>query len=383
MREIGVSKSLKVIMISSHYPDTRLEKEAEVLVKSGYAVTLVVWDRGRIYSHAEAKRYRVKRMRLSVPLSSIKVAFYLPIWWLFVIFQLFAEKWDAVHAADFDTFVPALIIAKIKRKRIIYDIFDFYADMIGFPILPKMSRKFIAKIDRFLMKFANIIIIPDESRREQIGKSITKHAVIIVNSPNEDILDETVVEKEKNKKFAIFFGGGVTKSRYIDKVCLAVKDLYDVELIIMGPCPQDYDKKLQEISRNIKNVKLFLKWAPYKEIIRQTINADLLFALYDSNNPNQKYSSPNKLFEAMMCGKPILVSDGTSMTDIVREHNCGIVVDHRDVTEIRDAIIKLKDNPQLCKQLGENGRKAYEEEYNWAIMEKRLINTYKKIERET
>ena len=369
-----------VVMIRSHYPDTRLEKEAEVLVKSGYAVTMVMWDRGRFYSHLEAKGCGVKRMRLSVPQSSIKVALYLPIWWFFVIFQLLVEKWDVVHAADFDTFVPALIATKIKRKPIIYDIFDFYADMIRFPILPKISRKIIAKIDRFFMKFVNIIIIPDESRREQIGKKLTKHAVVIVNSPNEDILNGTAIEKGwKNKKFTIFFGGGVSESRCIDKVCLAVKDLSDVELIIMGPCSRDYDKKLREISKNIKNVKLFLKWVPYKEIIRQTINADSLFALYDSNNPNQKYSSPNKLFEAMMCGKPIIVSDGTSMADIVRNEKCGLVVTYGDVEAIKEAILKIKNDPNQRKIFGENGRKAYEVEYSWKLMERKLLDLYNEL----
>jgi glycosyltransferase involved in cell wall biosynthesis len=369
----------RVVMIRSHYPDSRLEKEAEVLVKNGYAVTLLVWDRGRLHSHVETKGYGVKRMRLSVSPASIKVPFYLPIWWLFVIFQLSIEKWDIVHAADFDTLFPALIVGKIKRKPIIYDIFDFYADMIAFPILPRMSRKIIAKIDRFFMDFVNIIILPDGSRIEQIGKNSNKGIVIIVNSPNEDILNEVVIEEKREKKFTIFFGGGIDEDRSIDKVSLAVKDLYDVELIIMGPCTRDYERKLRETCKNIKIVKLFLKWIPYKEIIRQTVDVDLLFALYDPIIFNNKYASPNKLFEAMMCGKPIIVSDGTSMADIVREHNCGIVVDPRDVTEIRDAIIKLKDNPQLCKELGKNGRRAYEEKYNWSIMEKRLLNLYREL----
>ena len=81
-------------------------------------------------------RYVVEKMKLSVQFGDVKVALYLPIWWLFVISQLVIKKWDIVHAADFDTFAPALIIAKIRRKPIVYDIFDFYADMIKFPVSP-------------------------------------------------------------------------------------------------------------------------------------------------------------------------------------------------------------------------------------------------------
>jgi len=128
----------RIIMLRSHYPDARLEKEAKTLVKSGYDVTLLVWDRGRISEIPRSCPYQVKRFKLAVSPDSLKVCFYLPLWWFYVIFQLLIEKWDIIHAADLDTFAPALIVAKATKKPIIYDIFDFYADMIVFPIFPKV-----------------------------------------------------------------------------------------------------------------------------------------------------------------------------------------------------------------------------------------------------
>jgi glycosyltransferase involved in cell wall biosynthesis len=75
----------------------------------------------------------------------------------------------------------------------------------------------------------------------------------------------------------------------------------------------------------------------------------------------------------MMCGRPILVNKGTSTAKKVLEENCGLVVDANNIEEIREAIIKLRDNPELCRELGANGRRAYEERYSWEIMEQRLI----------
>ncbi len=80
-----------------------------------------------------------------------------------------------------------------------------------------------------------------------------------------------------------------------------------------------------------------------------------------------------------MCGKPILVNQGTSTAQKVREENCGIVVDAHNVAEVRTAIEKLRDNPDLCRQFGLNARKAYVEKYNWAIMEKRLLKLYQEL----
>jgi len=118
----------------------------------------------------------------------------------------------------------------------------------------------------------------------------------------------------------------------------------------------------------------------YDIVIEKTLQADLLFALYDPRVPNNRYASPNKLFEAMMCGKPILVSDGTAMADIVKEEECGLVVPYGDVDAIKHAILTLKNDPVLCRRLGENGRRAYETKYNWKIMEERLLEIYRRLD---
>ena len=81
----------------------------------------------------------------------------------------------------------------------------------------------------------------------------------------------------------------------------------------------------------------------------------------------------NKLFEAMMCGKPVIRNVAQ---EIIKEVNCGIVVDYDNGEQIREAIVTLRDNPELCKRLGDNGRKAFLEKYNWSIMEQRLYRVY-------
>ena len=81
----------------------------------------------------------------------------------------------------------------------------------------------------------------------------------------------------------------------------------------------------------------------------------------------------------MICGKPLIVNKDSSTARIVKEVNCGIVIDGENIEEIRNAIIKLKNNPELCNTLGNNGRIAYENKYSWEIMSKNLLNLYEKI----
>lgn len=372
----------RIVMIRSHYPDTRLEKEANVLVENSLEVTLVVWDRGRIKGLEGPKRYSVKKFNRFVQPNSIKVLWYLPIWWCFIACYLIRMKWDLVHAADFDTFLPAVIIAKIRRKPIIYDIYDFYSDMIVFPIMPNFFRLLFGIIDKTLIRFADAIILPDESRREQIGKSLTERAIIIANTPSQEALDKIRVNNKDNKdndEFTIFYGGCIDKDREIDHLCYAIEDISDTKLIIMGPCPQNYSQQLHKLCKDRHKYELCLSWKPYTDILEQTANADITFAFYNPKSYNNRYASPNKLFEAMMCGRPIITNEGTSMAKIVKSEKCGIVVPFGNIEALKEAIVSLKDDPRLRHNLGNNGRSAYALKYSWTIMKTKLIGIYREL----
>jgi len=105
----------------------------------------------------------------------------------------------------------------------------------------------------------------------------------------------------------------------------------------------------------------------------------MMFAFYDPNIPNNRYASPNKLFEAMMCNKAILVNDDTSMAQIVKNYNCGLIIPYNDVRACSEAILILKNDVQLRQLMGNNGRMAYDKEYNWGSMERKLISLYKGV----
>jgi glycosyltransferase involved in cell wall biosynthesis len=81
----------------------------------------------------------------------------------------------------------------------------------------------------------------------------------------------------------------------------------------------------------------------------------------------------------MMCGKPIIVSDASAMANIVRKEQCGVVVPYGDVSALADALKTCRKDPQLRAELGNNGRKAYEERYSWAIMEERVLSGYRAL----
>jgi len=362
-------KKNKILMIIS-YPDGRLKKELESFKKNGYDISLIIWERSWPFPLDDD--VEVKSLKLNVPVGHIKTLFYFPVWWCFLLYWSLKMRWDVVHSVNFDTFLFSMLIGKIKGNPIVYDIFDSYGDMMG-----RILRPIISNMDKFLMKFADAIIIADDSRISQIAKNLKNNIVTINNTPEESLFLEKNETNNYSGKFKIFLGGKIIEERGTDKIISAIAGMKDVELIIKGFCSEDkYKTKLLSMTNGMKNVIMDLNGVPYDEIVQNMLKADLTIALYDPNIPNNKYASPNKLFESMASQIPIIVNENTPMETIVQEENCGLVVPFNNNKALREAIFRIKDDPVLQQRLGKNGRKAYLEKYNWNIMEQRLMGIY-------
>ena len=149
----------------------------------------------------------------------------------------------------------------------------------------------------------------------------------------------------------------------------AIRDLNNVRLVIAG---NFIDKELYaEILEN-PNVKYAGVLKPADALDLEAAS-DAMIALYDPENPQTEICMPTKFFESMMLRIPIITN---IRADLVNEIGFGMIVEYGNVEQIRSAIITLRDNPELRKRLGNNGRKAFVEKYNWGIMEQRLFNAY-------
>lgn len=360
-------------------PDSRVEREVGTLSNAEYDVTVLAWGRSGMRNGLTEQRngYEIVRIPLPAPLG-IKVIPFIPVWWICEFIWLLTHKWDVVHAADFDTCPPALFVTKLKRKKLVYDIFDTYAERLK----NRHLRYIINKIDVHLMRLADAIIIVDSCRLCFVPDDALDKITLIYNCPVDISKNEIKINADNGATlFNIFYGGIFTPYRDIHTMIDVVTSIPDSELIVAGGGQQNLvDEFCNYISGN-RRVS-YIGMQPYSSILQHSYVADLLFALYDPIIPNNRLSSPNKLFEAMMCGKPIIVNEGVATADKVREENCGLVVPYGDYEALKEAVLLLKNNPELRKELGENGRRAYEAKYNWKIMEERLLDLYTSLEKE-
>jgi glycosyltransferase involved in cell wall biosynthesis len=374
-------KAMKVTLVRGRAIDPAVNKVAKTLSENGYDVKLLLWDRQKTLRSQDSQVYKICRFGLKAPYDKLTVVFYLPIWWTYELFFLLKDNCNVIHACDLDTLIPAVLAKPIKRVPLCYTIYDFYANNLPdghFQLLRKLIRSLVARVEKFGIGFTEILFLVDESRYEEVRGARIKRLAYIYNSPP-DYLDANQAKKPKSAapEMTVFYGGVISELRGPQFMARAVQDVDGIRLIVAGAVHDDAFLKSSILTS--KKIR-YLGWLPsYEDVIKQTLEADILFRFSDPRIPKTKYESPNKLFEAMMCGKPIIVSDGSSMAEIVRKENCGLVVPYGDVDAIKEAILKLKNSPELRQALGRNGRRAYENRYSWQIMEQRLLDSYQQL----
>ena len=159
-------------------PDVRVEKIAETLSSLGHSVSVLAWNRGDKLPERESTSFgEIRRFRIRAGYGSGVWLLPKMLWfWLVLFASLLKERFDAVHACDFDTLPPALLAAKLKGKKVVYDIFDFYAEGGS---VPRALRPVIRFSEKLLMRLADSVIVVDEVRLPYLPDGVRARAEIV------------------------------------------------------------------------------------------------------------------------------------------------------------------------------------------------------------
>jgi glycosyltransferase involved in cell wall biosynthesis len=285
------------------------------------------------------------------------------------------KNYEIIHAYDFDTILPALVMKIFWKKVVIYDIFDFYADHLR--KTPKIIKSLIRQLDFWAINHSDGVILVDDSRRAQISGSHPKICVSVYNSP--DDIQFSIPHDQQTDPFStlkISYVGLLQVERGLFELIDVLKKHSNWFLDLAG-FGGDEDVILSSI-KDMTNVNWHGR-VSYEKALGLGNESDILIATYDPSIPNHRYSSPNKVFEAMMLGKPIVVAKDTNMDLMIEKANCGIIVEYGVEEDLEKALALLEEDKNLRSRLGENARQAYEKTYSWAKMEERLIDLYRQV----
>ncbi|MCD6371615.1 MAG: glycosyltransferase [Candidatus Aenigmarchaeota archaeon] len=372
----GNKKRVLMILSNPLLVDPRVHKEAKVLVENGYKVTVIVWDRHNEYKEKdiiddiEVIRLRISKLSGSIHGKLIKII----LWWKKVykeISRLLREgyQFDVIHCHDLDTLLVGVLLKRRLNLKLIYDAHEIYGYMLkdDHPLI----SKFAFVLEKLLVKFVDHIITIDEPFKEYFEK-FNKPVTIVMNCKD---LIYNEYSPPNNPVFTLVYIGLMSKGRFFPDILDVVGNLENVKLILAGK-KEGLFEEIKNYSKRFDNIE-FLGTIPSSKILPLTRKADATFVITDLKGQH-KMNVFNKQFEAMVCGRPIIVTKGTYAGKMTEELKCGLTVDY-DRDSVRDAIVKLRDNPDLCRKLGENAFKAAKERYNWDVEKKKLLEVYRAI----
>jgi glycosyltransferase involved in cell wall biosynthesis len=341
------------------------------LVGHGYDVTLIVADgmgdevkNGTRILDAGASKGRFDRIR-NAPIRVFNKAITL--------------KSDLYHLHD-----PELIPIGLKLKRLGHRvIFDSHEDVpkqiLGKPYLNKPSLWLISIIFRVYEAWAcsrlNGVIAATPAIRDKF-LAINANTIDINNFPLTQELEVQTLWSGKHRE--VCYIGGISRERGIQELCRALGLLkVAARLNIAG---QFSDLEVEKAVRALSgweyvNELGFLDRAGVREILRRSMAGVVTFHPL----PNHVDAQPNKMFEYMSAGIPVIASDFPLWRKIISGNDCGLLVDPLDPESIAKAINFLLENPKEAQRMGENGRRAVEQKYNWTTEKKKQFKFYENV----
>jgi glycosyltransferase involved in cell wall biosynthesis len=183
---------------------------------------------------------------------------------------------------------------------------------------------------------------------------------------------------EKEHFLLILQGGGINIDKGGEELIDAVNLTEKVSLIIAGSGDVISFLKEKAIKSGLSGRIKFLPRMPWDKLMRITKSSDAGLCLEKNTNINYRYSLPNKLFDYISAGLPVITGNLPEIRKIVEAYDCGLIIPEITPEEISRAIIELRDNHELRKRLKQNSARAFAE-LNWKNEQGKVISFYNKI----
>jgi glycosyltransferase involved in cell wall biosynthesis len=361
----------KIVHLTSAHPrnDTRIFiKQCRTLAAHGYDVTLVVAD-----GLGDEERDGVSIVDVGRPHGRVER--------ILRTARRVGDKAIALNADIYQLHDPELLPVGLRLKRrgksVIFDSHEDVArQLLGKPYLGPLARRILSSVYSVMERHAcsrfDGIIAATPFIRENFLK-IHPFTVDVNNFPMVGELDAG--GPWEHKQAEVCYVGGIGSIRGIRELVQAGEFLGSAARVnLVGSFSEPAVEAEVQASPGWRRVNAlgFLDRQGVRAVMERSLAGVVTFHPL----PNHLDSHPTKMFEYMSSGIPVISSDFPLWRDIIEGNRCGICVDPRDPRAIAAAIDYLVTHPQLAKAMGENGRRAVLEKYNWTVQANRLTDFY-------
>lgn len=325
---------------NSIYSSPRIEKYIDFFELREIDYLVVGWD--RLNQNLKRKNTIYFKGKSGYSIGGIRAAFNRFRWMVFLMKVFLKNKNNVtlIHAFDLDTAFPATFFKMLfnKKVEVIFDVCDWMSATLYNQ--NKIILYIFKKMEAYTIRHSNEVIICEPERIEQIPYKLEKEEIVVPNIPSFD--DTSFLYRDEkyefnNNKITLSYVGSFAKGRNLDELLEATKSL-QFNLLIAGYGSSEIEGKCKVLSSQT-NVKYFGK-VDYKVGLNIMYNSDIIYAMYSKSNPNHFYAAPNKYYEAMMLGKPIISTKGINMERKIKDNKIGYVIEEasEELTTLIDTL---------------------------------------------
>lgn len=378
-------------VLGSVRTDARVLREAGALVKAGMEVSIVdvvaQSDGPREEDFQNIHLKHIKMPSWFVPTRRLKVWFLVKAFQMFCrgTFALLQTSADIYHAQDMKALPACCIAAWLRRKPLIYDAHEL--PLVG----PRETRwrrlhALATRTLRWMMPRCTAVITVSDPIAQELQRRYGGPAPVIIRNVPEY---QAPVSSDRLRHHLglgpqtriALYQGNLQPNRSPDLLIRAAKFLApDVVIVLMGRNVMDIDLEALIAQEGVAGRVILLPPVPYKDLLEWTASADIGLILYSrSQSLNVQMCLPNKLFEYLMAGLPVLASSLDAVADLLKTYDVGMVATSLEPEEIGRAInTLLTDSAALARMRG-NALAAAQNDLRWDVESQRLLHLYRQV----
>ena len=371
--------------------DARIMREATALVEEGFAVSIVdIESDGGQNVEEEIQGVFLKHIFVSKSFLSTRFAR----WSLIKAIQILLRVTlcvmrtpaDIYHAHDVSGLLPCYIAARLQRKPLIFD-----AHEIPLSYMSIRSRSILACLSLLLMhilpRCAGVITVSHPIAQEMRTRYRLPKVSLVRNVPTYRAVSKSdrlrqCLELSPDTRIALY-QGYLQPDRSLDRLVRAARYLDPgIVIVLMGQSQGSTQAQLDALiaSEGVSERVKILPPVPYEELLDWTVSADIGLVVFSPDySLSIRWCLPNKLFEYLMVGLPILSSELDAVVEVVKTYEVGQVVSSLAPVDVARTINTMLADPVALAAMRCNALNAAQQEFHWGNERQRLIELYHNV----
>jgi glycosyltransferase involved in cell wall biosynthesis len=353
--------------------DTRVFwRECSGLAERGFRVTLIARaDRDQVRNRVRIvalPTYRRRPVRMTMGVLRALIA-------------AFRAKADVYHAHD-PELIPALLVLRLAGRKVVYDAHELLSGQVASKdYLPSTGRRLVAAstrgLERLVGRLASRIVTVSEACAAVFP---AEKVSIVANYPELPNFRPAPMSPEPVSPMAFGYVGGITANRGIEQLVDAmevVNRTHPSVLVLVGQFESEGLRARMADRPGWAHVE-FVGTVPHDQVASTMSRCRAGIATF-LPTPNNVIGSPNKVFEYLAMGLPLILSDFPAWRQMLAGLDCALFVDPADPESIAAAMRELIDDPQRARRMGTSGREAVDTRFNWDTQLDVLVDAYRRI----